>query len=93
MRVVMNLVYLRWVFTLRIQVLLQAGSAPYSAVLKQYQAKAEFFACACLRKNKGHDVKMTPGVLRTPRVKTPLFVNLDGLSRILVLIRVTILID
>uniref|UniRef100_I1PI33 Endoglucanase n=2 Tax=Oryza glaberrima TaxID=4538 RepID=I1PI33_ORYGL len=42
----------------------QGGSAAgYADTLKQYQAKAEFFLCACLQKNNGHNVKMTPGGL------------------------------
>ncbi|XP_073012207.1 endoglucanase 13-like [Typha latifolia] len=45
------------------KVLLQGGSESYSAILKQYQAKAEFFLCACLQKNSGNNVKMTPGGL------------------------------
>ncbi|KAK3143376.1 hypothetical protein QOZ80_4AG0299590 [Eleusine coracana subsp. coracana] len=31
--------------------------------LKQYQAKAEFFLCACLQKNNAHNIKVTPGGL------------------------------
>ncbi|ONK63788.1 uncharacterized protein A4U43_C07F18930 [Asparagus officinalis] len=34
-----------------------------NAALKQYQAKAEFFLCACLQKNNGYNVAMTPGGL------------------------------
>ncbi|KAL2939098.1 Endoglucanase 5 [Bienertia sinuspersici] len=30
---------------------------------KQYQAKADYFACACLQKNNGYDVQLTPGGL------------------------------
>ncbi|KAG8043917.1 hypothetical protein GUJ93_ZPchr0458g22622 [Zizania palustris] len=45
------------------KVLFEGGSAGYAGTLKQYQAKAEFFLCACLQKNGGHNVKMTPGGL------------------------------
>ncbi|CAN6250646.1 unnamed protein product [Urochloa humidicola] len=39
------------------------GSAAYADTLKQFQAKAEFFLCACLQKNNGNNIKMTPGGL------------------------------
>ncbi|KAJ7954534.1 Endoglucanase [Quillaja saponaria] len=39
----------------------QAGS--YASTLKQYQAKADYFACACLQKNNGYNVKTTPAGL------------------------------
>ncbi|CAO2814097.1 unnamed protein product [Amaranthus hypochondriacus] len=38
-------------------------SGSYAATLKEYQAKADFFACACLQKNNGDDVQLTPGGL------------------------------
>ncbi|TKW23921.1 hypothetical protein SEVIR_3G018800v4 [Setaria viridis] len=40
-----------------------AGVAAYADTLKQFQAKAEFFLCACLQKNNGHNIRMTPGGL------------------------------
>ncbi|KAJ3692970.1 hypothetical protein LUZ60_012065 [Juncus effusus] len=43
--------------------LIEGGSGNYGDALKQYQAKAEFFLCACLQKNSGHNIKMTPGGL------------------------------
>ncbi|XP_062184917.1 endoglucanase 13-like [Phragmites australis] len=45
------------------KVLFEGGSAGYADTLKQYQAKAEFFLCACLQKNNGHNIQMTPGGL------------------------------
>ncbi|XP_039138580.1 endoglucanase 13 [Dioscorea cayenensis subsp. rotundata] len=45
------------------KVLLSGGNEAHQAILKQYQAKAEFFLCACLQKNNGHNVPMTPGGL------------------------------
>lgn len=39
-----------------------AGGA-YTSTLKQYQAKAEYFFCACLQKNNGYNVERTPGFL------------------------------
>ncbi|KAL0918412.1 hypothetical protein M5K25_010419 [Dendrobium thyrsiflorum] len=45
------------------KVLMQGGSESYTATLKQYQAKAEFFLCASLQKNNGYNVAMTPGGL------------------------------
>ena len=38
----------------------QKGGA-YTSTLKQYQAKADYFACACLQKNDGYNVHLTPG--------------------------------
>ncbi|XP_077219614.1 endoglucanase 13-like [Tasmannia lanceolata] len=45
------------------KVLLEGGGGTYTSTLKQYQAKAEFFLCACLQKNNGYNVEMTPGGL------------------------------
>ncbi|KAI9125033.1 hypothetical protein K1719_003649 [Acacia pycnantha] len=39
----------------------QAGS--HASILKQYQAKADYFACACMQKNDGYNVRKTPGGL------------------------------
>nr|CAB3486157.1 unnamed protein product [Digitaria exilis] len=39
-----------------------AGGA-YGDMLRQFQAKAEFFLCACLQKNAGHNIKLTAGGL------------------------------
>ncbi|MQM20659.1 hypothetical protein Taro_053683 [Colocasia esculenta] len=41
------------------KVLMEDGTDAYDSVLKQYQAKAEFFLCACLQKNNGYNVQMT----------------------------------
>ncbi|CAN6269746.1 unnamed protein product [Urochloa humidicola] len=40
-----------------------AATAAYADTLKQFQAKAEFFLCACLQKNNGNNIKTTPGGL------------------------------
>ncbi|KAL7163109.1 hypothetical protein ACSBR2_039245 [Camellia fascicularis] len=45
------------------KVLMDGGGGAYTSVLKQYQAKAGFFACACLQKNGGYNVATTPGGL------------------------------
>ncbi|ONK64163.1 uncharacterized protein A4U43_C07F22750 [Asparagus officinalis] len=45
------------------KVLMEDESNANNAALKQYQAKAEFFLCACLQKNNGYNVAMTPGGL------------------------------
>uniref|UniRef100_A0A7N0ZXN9 Endoglucanase n=1 Tax=Kalanchoe fedtschenkoi TaxID=63787 RepID=A0A7N0ZXN9_KALFE len=45
------------------KVLLDGEGKEYTEVLKQYQAKAEFFVCACLQKNSGYNVPKTPGGL------------------------------
>ncbi|KAL5721472.1 cellulase [Ranunculus cassubicifolius] len=45
------------------KVLMEGHGGPYTATLKQYQAKAEYFMCACLQKNNGYNVPMTPGGL------------------------------
>ncbi|KAK4757967.1 hypothetical protein SAY87_019268 [Trapa incisa] len=37
--------------------------SPYASILWQYHAKAQYFACACLQKNGGHNVDRTPGGL------------------------------
>ncbi|KAL5759121.1 hypothetical protein ACOSP7_017642 [Xanthoceras sorbifolium] len=39
------------------------GGGAYTSTLKQYQAKANYFACACLQKNHGYNVYLTPGGL------------------------------
>lgn len=49
--------------TLLSKVLLEGKAGPYAATLKQYQAKADYFACACLEKNDGYNVQKTPGGL------------------------------
>ncbi|KAL8100565.1 endoglucanase 5-like [Apium graveolens] len=45
------------------KVLLEGGGGAYTSTLKQYQAKADYFACACQQKNDGYNVPMTPGGL------------------------------
>jgi endoglucanase len=45
------------------KVLFEGGSAGHADTLRQYQAKAEFFLCACLQKNNAHNIQMTPGGL------------------------------
>ncbi|KAK9007932.1 hypothetical protein V6N11_074844 [Hibiscus sabdariffa] len=46
-----------------LQVLMEQKGAAYTSTLKQYQAKADYFACACLQKNDGYNVHLTPGGL------------------------------
>ncbi|CAN6675247.1 unnamed protein product [Malus baccata var. baccata] len=45
------------------KVLLEGRGGAYTSTLKQYQAKADYFACACLQKNDGYNVQKTPGGL------------------------------
>ncbi|PKI36690.1 hypothetical protein CRG98_042920 [Punica granatum] len=45
------------------KVLMDNSYSPYTSILKQYQAKAQYFACACLQKNGGYNVDRTPGGL------------------------------
>ncbi|XP_059446817.1 endoglucanase 5-like [Corylus avellana] len=45
------------------KVLLEGKGGAYTNTLKQYQAKADYFACACLQKNGGYNVFTTPGGL------------------------------
>lgn len=48
---------------LQLQMLMDGEcGANYTPILKQYQAKAEFFLCSCLQKNNGDNVNRTPGV-------------------------------
>ncbi|KAJ4973930.1 hypothetical protein NE237_007104 [Protea cynaroides] len=35
--------------------------ATYASTLNQYKAKADYFACACLQKNNGYNVPLSPG--------------------------------
>lgn len=50
---------------------MEGKGGPYTATLKQYQAKANYFACACLQKNDGYNAYMTPGTSQfTNRVLT-----------------------
>ncbi|XWS54335.1 hypothetical protein CRYUN_Cryun10bG0081100 [Craigia yunnanensis] len=44
------------------KVLLAQKGGAYTSTLKQYQAKADYFACACLQKNDGYNVHLTPGL-------------------------------
>lgn len=46
---------------IRLQVLLEGKGGLYTSTLKQYQAKANYFACACVQKNDGYNVHLTPG--------------------------------
>ncbi|KAG4208942.1 hypothetical protein ERO13_A03G164400v2 [Gossypium hirsutum] len=45
------------------KVLMEQKGGAYISTLKQYQAKADYFACACLQKNDGYNVHLTPGGL------------------------------
>ncbi|RVW45466.1 Endoglucanase 5 [Vitis vinifera] len=45
------------------KVLMEGRGGAYASTLKKYQAKADFFACACLQKNDGYNVPLTPGGL------------------------------
>ncbi|GAB2233582.1 hypothetical protein Droror1_Dr00002808 [Drosera rotundifolia] len=45
------------------KVFVEGGSGAYTSTLSQYKAKADFFACACLQKNGGYNVELTPGGL------------------------------
>ncbi|KAK2381403.1 cellulase [Trifolium repens] len=49
--------------TLLSKVLLEGKAGPYASTLKQYQAKADYFSCACLQKNDGYNVQKTQGGL------------------------------
>ncbi|KAG7979809.1 hypothetical protein I3843_05G149800 [Carya illinoinensis] len=42
---------------------LEGKGGAYTNILKQYQAKANYFSCACLQKNDGYNVYKTPGGL------------------------------
>ncbi|PIN26411.1 Cellulase [Handroanthus impetiginosus] len=45
------------------KILLDGAGGAYTSTLQQYQAKADYFTCACLQKNDGYNVAMTPGGL------------------------------
>ncbi|KAK9025363.1 hypothetical protein V6N11_038232 [Hibiscus sabdariffa] len=45
------------------KVLIEKKGVAYTSTLKLYQAKADYFACACLQKNDGYNVQLTPGGL------------------------------
>ncbi|XP_039068772.1 endoglucanase 5-like [Hibiscus syriacus] len=45
------------------KVLMEQKGGAYTSTLKQYQAKADYFACACLQKNDGYNSLLTPGGL------------------------------
>ncbi|KAI3454555.1 hypothetical protein Pfo_011218 [Paulownia fortunei] len=44
------------------KILLDGAGGAYTSTLQQYQAKADYFTCACLQKNDGYNVPMTPGL-------------------------------
>lgn len=43
--------------------MLEGKGGIYTSTLKQYQTKADYFACACLKKNGGYNIQTTPGGL------------------------------
>lgn len=43
--------------------MLEGKGGVYTSTLKQYQTKADYFACACLKKNGGYNIQTTPGGL------------------------------
>ncbi|KAF3777350.1 Endoglucanase 5 [Nymphaea thermarum] len=45
------------------KVLMEGQGGSYVPTLKQYQDKAAYFLCACLQKNGGYNVRLTPGGL------------------------------
>ncbi|PON99421.1 Glycoside hydrolase [Trema orientale] len=45
------------------KILLEGRGGAYTSTLHQYQAKADYFACACLQKNGGYNAPLTPGGL------------------------------
>ncbi|KAL8153778.1 hypothetical protein V2J09_011538 [Rumex salicifolius] len=45
------------------KILLEGKGGKYISTLQQYRAKADFFACACMQKNNGYNVDLTPGGL------------------------------
>ncbi|KMT02637.1 hypothetical protein BVRB_9g203180 [Beta vulgaris subsp. vulgaris] len=45
------------------KILLEGKGGAYTSTLKQYQAKADYFACSILQKNNDYDVQLTPGGL------------------------------
>ncbi|XP_031272427.1 endoglucanase 5 [Pistacia vera] len=45
------------------KVLMEGKGGAYTSTLKKYQAKADYFACACVQKNAGYNVHLTPGGL------------------------------
>ncbi|KAI3812332.1 hypothetical protein L1987_17039 [Smallanthus sonchifolius] len=45
------------------KVLIDGDGSAYTTTLKQYQAKADCFACACQQKNAGYNAPLTPGGL------------------------------
>ncbi|KAL3640660.1 hypothetical protein CASFOL_015628 [Castilleja foliolosa] len=42
------------------KILLDGAGGAYTSTLQQYQAKADYFTCACLQKNDGYNVPTTP---------------------------------
>ncbi|KAJ1440400.1 Six-hairpin glycosidase superfamily [Sesbania bispinosa] len=44
-------------------IILEGKAGSYASILKQYQGKGDYFACACLQKNDGYNVQKTPGGL------------------------------
>ncbi|GFP98474.1 endoglucanase 5 [Phtheirospermum japonicum] len=45
------------------KILLDGAGGAYTSTLQQYQAKADYFTCACLQKNDGYNAPTTPGGL------------------------------
>ncbi|XP_042051327.1 endoglucanase 5-like [Salvia splendens] len=45
------------------KMLLEGRAGSYASTLQQYQAKADYFTCACMQKNDGYNVKLTHGGL------------------------------
>ncbi|GAV61003.1 Glyco_hydro_9 domain-containing protein/CBM49 domain-containing protein [Cephalotus follicularis] len=45
------------------KILMEGQGGAHTATLKQYKAKADYFACACVQKNGGDNIHLTPGGL------------------------------
>ncbi|CAN8288484.1 unnamed protein product [Cochlearia groenlandica] len=45
------------------KILLEGKGGAYTSTLKQYQMKADYFSCACIKKNGGYNIQTTPGGL------------------------------
>lgn len=63
------------------KVLMDGDGGAYTAILKQYQAKADYFACACHQKNDGYNAPMTPGTLTI--LKTFFYLKLKVVTNVI----------
>jgi hypothetical protein len=55
------------------KLLLDGKTGQYAPIFEKYRAKAEYFLCAALQKNKGPQIQLTPGRLGLTEICSPVW--------------------